>query len=155
VVLVTRRKLRRDDPLENAAAWDGIAGTKHGGEPTVDGLWLRNTMGRDLWPPAARYSDDGWRLVRYDRTGSVLVSTTTNPADGQPWTHASIAYNDHTPTYEDLALLHRAVWGETGYAYQVFAPAAEHINIHAHALHLWGRADGARVLPDFGEFGTI
>jgi hypothetical protein len=37
----------------------------------------------------------------------------------------------------------------------VFAPPSEHVNIHDHALHLWGRLDGARVLPDFGRFGTI
>jgi hypothetical protein len=145
----------RRDPIGNAAAWDGIAGTKHAGEPTVDGLRLRNTMGRDLWTPAARYSQDGWRLLAYAGNGSVIVSTATRPADTHPWTHASISYTDHMPIYDDLVLLHAAVWGETGWAYQVFTPASDHINIHAHALHLWGRADGAQVLPDFGQFGTI
>ena len=42
-----------------------------------------------------------------------------------------------------------------GWAYQVFAPPWAHINIHPNALHLWGRLDGANVLPDFGSWGTI
>jgi hypothetical protein len=39
------------------------------------------------------------------------------------------------------------------WAYQVFAPPADHINLHNFALHLWGRLDGKPVLPDF-TFGT-
>ena len=54
------------------------------------------------------------------------------------------------PTYEDLSLLHYAVWGEEGWAFQVFSPAVEHINIHGRALHLWGAADGRRMHPNFG-----
>ena len=59
------------------------------------------------------------------------------------------------PTYEDLSLLHYAVWGEEGWAFQVFSPAVEHINIHGRALHLWGAADGRRMHPNFGFAGTI
>ncbi|TQK29408.1 hypothetical protein [Arthrobacter sp. SLBN-53] len=58
------------------------------------------------------------------------------------------------PTYDELGRLHRAAFGD-GYAYQVFAPAAQHVNIHQNALHLWGRADGPPCLPEFGLFGTI
>ena len=42
-----------------------------------------------------------------------------------------------------------------GFAYQVFAPPTRHVNIHEHALHLWGRVDGKSITPDFGAFGTI
>lgn len=58
------------------------------------------------------------------------------------------------PTYDDLCLLHRAVFKD-GYAYQVFAPPSRHVNIHQYALHLWGRSDGKPVLPEFGCEGTI
>lgn len=34
-----------------------------------------------------------------------------------------------------------------------FAPGQP--NIAEHALHLWGRADGAIALPDFGFAGLI
>ncbi|MEU4804392.1 hypothetical protein [Actinosynnema sp. NPDC023587] len=40
-------------------------------------------------------------------------------------------------------------------ALQVFVPPAEHANFHPRALHLWGRGDGRRMLPDFGSAGTI
>jgi hypothetical protein len=53
------------------------------------------------------------------------------------------------PLYVELTEMHRAVMRER-WAYQVFAPPAEHANIHERALHLWGRLDGANVLPTFG-----
>jgi len=52
------------------------------------------------------------------------------------------------PSYNDLAMLHAAVF-ESGWAYQVFVPPGEHVNLHDFALHLFGRLDGAPVLPDF------
>lgn len=74
---------------------------------------------------------------------------------GCDWIHASISGAMGTmPTYADLKLLHRAVF-EEGHAYQVFVPTAEHINLRENVLHLWGRADGKPVLPDFGRFGSI
>lgn len=73
---------------------------------------------------------------------------------GAEWVHASIAHTDRMPTYVELAAMHKAVFGE-GFAYQVFASSAEHVNIHEHALHLWGLDSGAAALPNFGESGTI
>lgn len=87
------------------------------------------------------------------RAGSIIVSQAQ--LDGGEWLHASISWVDHMPTYQDLALLKAAAFGDHREAYQVFPPADRHVNIHEHALHLWGRADGARVLPDFGAEGTI
>lgn len=88
------------------------------------------------------------RLARIIVTGDHQSDANAN------WIHASISYTDHIPDYEDLKLLHAAVFNG-GWAYQVFAPPSEHINIHANVLHLFGRVDGARVLPDFGRFGSI
>lgn len=92
----------------------------------------------------------GWDSV--DGTARVIVTAAEH--DGQEWVHASMSRVGEMPTYDDLVLLHRAVFGE-GWAYQVFAPAEHHVNIHAFALHLWGRADGKPTMPNFGELGTI
>jgi hypothetical protein len=87
--------------------------------------------------------------------GSVIVTQSDHhDADGE-WLHASIARLDRMPDYADLVALKAATFGEHRECYQVFPPKSSHINIHAQALHLWGRADGQRVLPDFGAHGTI
>lgn len=120
---------------------------------TVDGLRLRAVLGRALWKPPDRYGPDGWRLIRYDGTVSVLVSAAS--FDGVEWIHASLARHDRTiPGYSELTLLHKAAFGD-GWAYQLFAPRNDHVNIHEFALHIWGRADGAPALPNFGAGGSI
>lgn len=120
---------------------------------TVDGLRLRKTLGREQWLPPEPFGPDGWRMV--SRAGDCSVIVTTAEFEGAIWIHASRTAPGRVPTYDELVELHHAVWGETGYSYQVQAPVAQHVNIHPNALHLWGRADGARVLPDFGKYGSI
>lgn len=124
--------------------------------PVINGLTLRKRLGRHDWNLPQIYSCCGWSTTARTQPGSIIVTVDhqTGYPDQTNWIHASISRDDHMPTYEDLKLLHQAVWGD-GWAYQVFAPPAEHINIHEHVLHLFGRADGRRVLPDFGRFGTI
>lgn len=114
---------------------------------SLNALAIRRTLGRSLWSPPVPFGPDGWRIDSSVQPSRVIV--TCDDSQGADWVHASMSHSDHTPTYEDLVLLHRAVWGDTGYAYQVFAPASEHVNIHAYALHLWGRLDGKPVLPEF------
>jgi hypothetical protein len=92
------------------------------------------------------YGPDGWAFVHTDRNRSVIV--TCGAVDGVDWVHASMAGAGQVPDYGDLRMLHLAVFGR-GWSYQVFAPPAEHVNIHPHALHLFGRLDGRPVLPDF------
>lgn len=123
-------------------------------QSTVDPLRMRSILGRKQWGPPTQYGPAGWRIDRYDRTASILVSQAD--FDGADYIHASIATTDHTtlPDYTDLALLHRAVFGD-GYSYQVFAPRNRHVNIHPTALHIWGRADGRPCMPEFGSWGTI
>ncbi|QHB37183.1 hypothetical protein QDA03_gp58 [Microbacterium phage Terij] len=115
---------------------------------------LRRTWGRDLWFPPEPFGGDGWRMYSKNGRSSVIV-TVAVWEDGEQWVHASIAHEDRLPSYADLVVLHRSVWGETGYAFQVFAPPSDHVNIHANALHLWGRLDGERTHPDFAKHGTI
>jgi hypothetical protein len=119
---------------------------------TIDALALRRVLGRETWGVPQPFGPDGWRLVRQDHCGSVIV--TAAELDGAEWRHASIALEE-MPRYEDLVLLHKAAWPKGGYAYQVFVPPSQHVNIHDHALHLWGRSDGRAVLPEFGAGGTI
>lgn len=92
------------------------------------------------------------RSVEYEPIGSVIVTQADH--DRQEWLHGSIA-RKRMPDYADLVALKAAIWGDDGYAYQVFPSQEEHVSIHERALHLWGRADGQRVLPAFGVYGTI
>lgn len=118
----------------------------------LNALEIRSKLGKeDYWAPIP-YGDDSWIFKNKNR-GSVIVSIWIED-DGIEWIHASIAFPDRTPTYEELKHLHSAVFNN-GYAYQVFSPSESHISLHDYALHLWGRVDGKPGLPDFGRFGEI
>lgn len=88
-------------------------------------------------------------------TRIIVTLGAAGPEDRDDRVHASISHTDQMPTYADLVMLHHAVWGTTGYAYQVFVPEEFHVNIHANALHLWGLLDGSPELPRFGLGGSI
>lgn len=122
----------------------------------VDALRLRRVLGRSAWSPPEPFGPDGWRLTNVAERASVIVTASDGHDDTGRWfTHASIARADRMPDYDDLVLLHKAVWGDNGHAYQVFVPASEHVNIHEHALHLWGLTNGSPLLPEFGLAGSI
>jgi hypothetical protein len=112
-------------------------------------------MGKHRWMTPTPFGPDGWKMMQIDRRGSLLVTCSPHPddPDGIEYLHASMAFNDHVPTYQELSNLHKAVWGD-GYAYQVFVGGTRHVNIHAYALHLWGRIDGKPMMPEFAmNFG--
>ena len=131
----------------------------------IDALRVRRTLGRDAWGPPSPFGPAGWRFQKVEGTevvAEILVTQAPMPMPGSEdvdhteWIHASMVVRAPSlPSYDDLCLLKLAVWGPEGEAYQVFARASRHVNIHAGALHLWGRADGRPVLPDFGAGGTI
>jgi hypothetical protein len=125
---------------------------------SINGFDVRRRLGKKVYKEPIEFGPDGWMLFRLDRKGQVIVTASHAPDDedetGDVWLHASISRTDRMPNYKELTELHAAVWPD-GYAYQVFAPPAAHINIHPRALHLWGREDGAIQLPDFGVKGTI
>jgi hypothetical protein len=126
---------------------------------TVDALRLRKIMGRRDWHVPILYGDaghagHGWAMRHRNGTTNIIVSRAHWPGEDVEWIHASISHTNHMPSYDELAQLHRAVFGEA-WAYQMFAPTNDHVNIHAHALHLWGRADGQPVTPNFGMLGSI
>lgn len=118
-------------------------------EPTnFDALAIRKALGRKNWAAPQRMGPDGWSFTRFDRSGSVVI--TCAPHGDNEWIHASIAWAERMPSYLDLKMLHTAVFGD-GWAYQVFAPPLDHVNLHPYALHLWGRLDGKPALPDFTD----
>ena len=117
---------------------------------SVDALGIRGRLGRRKWAPPRPWGE-GWK---FEASDAMILVTPWREGD-DTWLHASMSrFGGVIPSYDDLKMLHAAVWPD-GYAYQRFVPPADHINLTANALHLWGRADGARVLPDFGRFGTI
>lgn len=118
-------------------------------------LELRRRLGRDDWGIPVPFGDDGWRIDGMRERVRILVSEgPMQNVEGQ-WLHASISREGQMPSYKDLCLLHYAVWGDAGWAYQVFPPHADHVNIHEYALHLWGKPDGSMVMPNFGINGSI
>jgi hypothetical protein len=108
--------------------------------------------GPEVWDVRA-HGPDGWSFTSPDRHASVIVSCADFGAG--EIVHASVA-RDTPPSYADLVALHRAVWGDTGYSYQMFVPTKYHVNIHPNCLHLWGRLDGQPIaeLPVLTE-GTV
>jgi hypothetical protein len=120
---------------------------------------LRRSLPAGVHPAAPRPNGPaGLYVVLLDRdahrVGSVIVTQAEH--DGVEWIHASLAWTDHTPTYDDLVALKAAVFGLDRECYQVFPIETRHVNIHEHCLHLWGRADGHPTLPDFtGGTGSI
>lgn len=121
---------------------------------TIDALRLRKLLGRDEWRAPKVFGSNGWALSRYDGDGHVIVTADVWD-DGVEWVHASMTRRGRVPTYEDMCRLHRAAFPRGAWAYHVFAPLGSHVNLHPDALHLWGRADGAAALPNFGKEGSI
>lgn len=117
-----------------------------------DALAIRARLGVKRWKPPRPFGD-GWSYVNRDQPISILISPDYH--DDTDWVHASIAHAYRMPTYDELKHLHQAVFAD-GWAYQVFAPPSDHVNIHSYALHLFGRLDGKPALPDFtGGSGSI
>jgi hypothetical protein len=127
----------------------------------LDPAAIHQALGAHRWQSAYPFGPAGFvfdtRSSHPSSRSRVIVSDGPAPdaPDGPDWRHASISRPNRDPDYDELVLLHRAVWGQDGYAYQVFAARSEHVNIHHHALHLWGTPDGARLLPAFGLNGSI
>lgn len=104
------------------------------------------------------YGPSGMRVVFQNKKGAygvIVVTQADRPEDSTEYIHASMSYEHRDPSYAELCTLHHAVFGRKRWAYQIFAPLVDHVNLHEHALHLWGRADGKAMLPNFGDKGTI
>lgn len=113
-------------------------------------LEIRRRLGRMTWQSPEEFGPDGWVFLNGALRLSMIVSVADH--DGQEWVHASMAGVAWLPGYEEMVMMHNAVWGGTGYSYEVYAPADKHVDIHHFARHLWGRLDGQPVLPEFAAF---
>lgn len=125
---------------------------------TLNPLAIRKTLGRHQWTPPIQFGPDGWKFDNPDTGLRVIVTSAPRPdttTDHTEWVHASMSGVDRVPTWDEMCLLKQAVWGDRGEAYQIHPPLSDHVNVHPYALHLWGRGDGARVLPNFGVMGLI
>lgn len=114
---------------------------------------ISKRLGKPWYTPVP-FGDDGWNFEARDRR--IFVTLDVESDSRHWWIHASIAYQDRwrIPSYSDLKQMHAAVF-DNQHAYQCFVPPDEHVNITSNVLHLWGRYDGANVLPNFGRKGTI
>lgn len=113
---------------------------------------LRRTYpdwGGEVYPP------HGYKVWHQGTQTTIVVSAAVWDRTDL-WVHASISHPTTMPTYDELKMMHDAVFGDR-YSYQVFAPPVRHVNGHPYCLHLWGRDgdDAGLTLPDFGKYGVI
>ncbi len=75
--------------------------------------------------------------------------------DERRWVHVSVSRAKWIPSHEDVCKVKGAFIGDR-YAYAVFPPRENYVNIHGNCLHLWALTEGdGRVLPEFsGKIGT-
>lgn len=98
---------------------------------TVDGLRLRDVLGRDDWTAPVRYGPDGWQIERHDRAALVLVGATT--VDGHTVITASLGRPDGGLVTDDVATLITAVFpDQDAWELEVFADE------HSGAWHVSG-----------------
>ncbi len=90
---------------------------------------------------------DGWALRQKDGGLRVIVDCEIKE-DGNEWVHVSYSRAKETPSHADTCRVKKAFLGDR-YAYAVFPPASKYVNIHEYCLHLWARADGLPVTPEF------
>jgi len=80
-----------------------------------------------------------------------IIVSVSKEKDNMTWIHISLTRTDkkQLPTYNDMKDVKSALGFDTEYAYQVFPPQNNHVNIHKYVLHLWICADKYQYLPDF------
>lgn len=125
----------------------------------IDEFEVRAGWVRELVPPSV----NGWQQVpapfhgQYafqNRVEGFQVLMSGDRIDGDQWLHVSVVKRIGYPSYTELVKIKQFFLGDR-LAVQVFAPKAEHVNIHPRALHLWCCIN-RRVTPDFtGGTGSI
>ena len=118
---------------------------------SLPALTIRQRLGRKVWGPPQPFGPDGWHYEHKHERGAVIITCSDHEGYDVKIVHASMAFVDRQPTYEEMAHLHQAVW-PNGWAYMVFAAPTEHVNIHENALHIWGARTGKPLLPSLSGF---
>lgn len=78
--------------------------------------------------------------------------------DGNKWMHVSASTKNYLPTHYDMQKIKNDFIGEDYYAYSIWPPKSEYVNIHPHTLHLWAIINdmNGKILPEFsGKIGDI
>ena len=58
-------------------------------------------------------------------------------SNGAGWEHVSVSRASRCPSYDDMCWIVRTFWPADATVMQLHVPAADHINLHEHCLHLW------------------
>ena len=95
------------------------------------------TIALPLHDAIPRVLPDGWTVLQrfgdgnaYQyRNGLRVIVTTDEFDDCREWMHVSISRKDRIPTYDDLKFV-KNTFAENRFAYQVFPPLDQNINIH-------------------------
>ena len=104
------------------------------------------------------FPPDGWRVIQewgsgyalQDNTGLRVIIDCSTKGDDRYWVHLSLSRAKAIPSHLDMVRVKEAFLGNSRYAYSVFPPRQEYVNIHPNCLHLWALVDGdGRVLPEF------
>lgn len=101
------------------------------------------------WEVIERWGD-GF-AVREIGGGLRVLIDCAEKEDGNHWVHVSFSRKSWTPNHADTVKIKDAFIGDR-YAYVVYPPSSEYVNIHSHCLHLWSLwtdEDRGRVLPEF------
>lgn len=102
-----------------------------------------------LWRP-------GFYAYRQAKTGMNVIVSVMREEDEQRWLHVSLAYKTRLPSWDDIKMVKSIFIGDNRFAYQVFPPVDQYVNLHPFVLHLWSCVDveAGAVLPDFRGGGN-
>lgn len=63
------------------------------------------------------------------------------------WEHASISFEDVTPTWEETQKIKELFWKDTEVCYQLHPAKDNYINNHEHCLHIWRNLNQEVLTP--------
>ena len=123
---------------------------------------MASLLAEPLHPEIPRVLPDGWTILQrfgdggaYQfRNGLRVIVSTATMADGHEWMHISVSRKDRLPSYDDLKFV-KNTFAEKRFAYQVFPPPDDNVNIHEFCLHLWLPLSIDLPIPNFGAGGSI
>lgn len=102
------------------------------------------------WEVIGRWGD-GFTVREKDGGLRVLVDCSFKD-DGKPWLHVSYSRKHWIPSHGDTVKVKEAFIGGDRYAYAVFPPQSQYVNLHPNCLHLWAcMSEDGRVLPEFSD----
>lgn len=118
----------------------------------VDPAQVRAMLARvpPAWTLISR-SEDGAAF----RRGTIQVITSLELYDDHNlWVHVSACGRAGQlkyclPSWDELKRVKHDFIGEDRWAYQVFPPASEYVNLNPYVLHLFALFEGTPALPDF------